>query len=125
MSDREANSRKEYQDLRKRTKQFGLRVVRMYVQLPKTTEAQVLGKQVLRSGTSVGAQYREAYRARSKAEYISKLGGSQQELEETTYWFELLVEAGIVSEHKLSELHAEANELMAIYVTTLRKLRNR
>src|SRR5881275_864562 len=70
-------------DLRERTKRFGLRVLRMFSRLPKTAEAQVLGKQMLRSGTSVGANYREAYRGRSKAEFISKCGDSLRELEET------------------------------------------
>ena len=88
----------EDQDLRKRTKAFALRIVRMYVSLPKTSEAQVLGKQVLRSGTSPGAQYREAYRSRSTAEFTSKIEGGLQELEETAYWLELLVESGIVPE---------------------------
>ena len=77
-------------DLRQRTKEFALQIIRVFSELPKTTEAQVLGKQVLRSGTSVGANYREAYRARSKAEFIAKCGDSLRELEETTYWLELL-----------------------------------
>jgi four helix bundle protein len=83
-------------DLRDRTKSFALRIVKLYTALPKTTEAQVLGKQVLRSGTSVGAHYREAIRARSNAEYISKIEVGLQELEESIYWLELLAEAGIV-----------------------------
>jgi four helix bundle protein len=82
---------KEENDLRERTKDFALRVVRMFSALPKTTEAQVLGKQVLRSGTSVGANYREAFRARSKHEFIAKCGDSLRELEESAYWLELLV----------------------------------
>lgn len=92
------------EDLRAQTKQFALRVIRLYTSLPKTTEAQVTGKQVLRSATSVGAQYREAQRAKSNADFISKIEGSLQELEETAYWFELLVEAGIVPETHLSSL---------------------
>lgn len=84
------------EDLRKRTKDFAVRVVKMYTKLPKTTEAQILGKQVLRSGTSVAANYREASRARSDAEFISKLGIVEQELDETIFWFELLVESEIV-----------------------------
>ena len=83
------------QDLRKRTKDFALRIVKMYCALPNSTEAQVLGKQVLRSGTSVAANYREASRARSDAEFISKLGIVEQELDETILWLELLVESGI------------------------------
>src|SRR5438309_7001355 len=87
-------------DLRERTKHFGLRVLRMFSRLPKTTEARVLGKQILRSGTSVGANYREAYRGRSKSEFIAKCGDSLRALEETAYWLELLVEAKIVpAEH--------------------------
>jgi four helix bundle protein len=77
-------------ELRERTKLFGLRIVRMFVALPKSDEARVLGKQVLRSGTSVGANYREAHRARSKAEFVSKLGDCLKELDETAYWLELL-----------------------------------
>jgi four helix bundle protein len=80
-------------DLQVRTKAFALRVVRLYCALPKTTEAQVLGKQVLRSGTSIGAHYREAMRARSPAEFVSKIEGGLQELEETSYWLELLIES--------------------------------
>ena len=80
------------EDLRDRTKKFALRVVRLYSNLPKTTEAQVMGKQVLRSGTSVGANYREARRSRSNAEFIAKLGDCLKELDESSYWFELLEE---------------------------------
>jgi four helix bundle protein len=77
---------KEETDLRDRTKAFALRIVRMFSALPKTTEAQVLGKQLLRSGTSIGANYREAFRARSKAEFIAKCGDSLREIEESAYW---------------------------------------
>ena len=105
------------EDLRKRTKDFAVRVVKMYTKLPKTTEAQILGKQVLRSGTSVAANYREASRARSDAEFISKLGIVEQELDETIFWFELLVESEIVPERLLAELHGEADQLIRIVVT--------
>ena len=108
-------------NLRERTKQFGLRVVRMFSRLPKTTEAQVLGKQILRSGTSVGANYREAYRARTRPEFIAKCGDSLRELEETSYWIELLLEAEIVSPEKLAALRQECDELIAIFVTILRR----
>src|SRR5271170_1963760 len=87
-----------------RTREFALRVIRMFSALPKTTEAQVLGKQVLRSGTSVGANYREAQRARSKVESIAKIGDCLKELDETAYWLELLIESGIISAAKLSAL---------------------
>jgi four helix bundle protein len=112
---------KENMDLRDRTKEFALRVVRMFSALPKTTEAQVLGRQILRSGTSIGANYREAYRARSKAEFISKCGESLRELEETAYWIELFVDGNIVPAARLVDLRIECDELTAIFVTILKK----
>jgi four helix bundle protein len=111
------NEKSEQVDLKTRTKQFALRVIRLYSALPKTTEAQVIGKQVLRSGTSVGAHYREASRARSTAEFVSKIEGGLQELDETAYWLELLVDSGIVEKTRLYDLQQEANELTAILVT--------
>ena len=111
----------EEKDLRDRTKQFALRIVEMFSVIPKTTEAQVLGKQVLRSGTSVGANYREAYRARSKAEFIAKCGDSLRELEETAYWLELFVDGKIVPRERLSALRQECDELIAIFVTILKR----
>ncbi len=107
-------------DLRERTKSFALRTIRMFVTLPKTTEASVLGKQVLRSGTSIGANYREAFRGRSKAEFISKCGDCLREIEETAYWLELLVDAGIVAANKLAPLRLEIDELTAIFVTIVK-----
>ncbi len=112
---------KEENDLRDRTKDFALRVVRMFCSLPKTTEAQVLGKQLLRSGTSIGANYREAFRARSKAEFIAKCGDSLREIEESAYWLELLVESGIVDAKKLEPLRRECDELTAIFVTIVKR----
>ncbi|NEQ98816.1 MAG: four helix bundle protein [Cyanothece sp. SIO2G6] len=108
-------------DLRDRTKQFALRIVRLYSVLPQKTEAQVIGKQLLRSGTSTGAHYREATRARSPAEYISKISGGLQELEESIYWIELLVEAEIIAKAKVEKLLQEAEELTAILVTCINK----
>ena len=113
------------QDLRKRTKDFALRIVKMYCALPKSTEAQVLGKQVLRSGTSVAANYREASRARSDAEFISKLGIVEQELDETILWLELLVESGISTQTKMQQLMDEADELIRIFVTSIRNAKQR
>ena len=104
-----------------RTKHFALRIVEMFSVIPKTIEAQVLGKQMLHSGTSVGANYREAYRGRSKAEFIAKCGDSLRELEETAYWFELLVEGKIVPPEKLSDVRQECDELVAIFVTILKR----
>jgi four helix bundle protein len=113
------------QDLRERTKAFALRIIKMYCALPKTQVAQILGKQALRSGTSVGAHYREAYRARSTAEFISKIGGGLQELEETAYWFELLVGSNIISNKRLVNLQNEAVELTAILTTVVIKAKKR
>ena len=112
-------------ELRARTKTFALRIIRLYVSLPKTTESQVLGKQVLRSGTSVGAHYREAQRAKSNADFISKLEGALQELDETAYWLELLVEAKIVPQDKLAPLRKETDELTAILVTIVSKMKRK
>src|SRR5438093_9161952 len=111
----------EEKDLRDRTKHFALSIIRMFSMIPKSTEAQVLGKQLLRSGTSVGANYREAYRGRSKPEFIAKCGDSLRELEETAYWLELLVDAQIVSSDKLQPLRQECDELTAIFVTILKR----
>jgi len=108
-------------DLRTRTKQFALRIIRLYLALPNVPVAQVLGKQLLRSGTSVGAHYREGCRARSTAEFISKLEGGLQELEETAYWLELLAESEVVPPDKLRSLQQEADELIAIIVTCVKR----
>jgi four helix bundle protein len=113
-------SAKRQQDLRKRTKGFALRIIRLYSALSKSTEAQVIGKQLLRSGTSVGAHYREACRARSNAEFISKLETGLMELDETLYWLELLVEGGIVKSKLLEGLTDEADQLIAIIVTCVK-----
>src|SRR5713101_5779280 len=106
------------QDLKPRTKAFALRVIRMYSKLPKNDSvAQVLGKQVLRSGTSVGANYREAARGRSKAEFISKTGGCLKEIEESDYWLELLVDSGCVAAADMASLLDETRQLIAIFTT--------
>src|SRR5205823_7097805 len=105
----------EENDLRRRTKEFGLQIVRMFSGLPKTTEARVIGKQVLRSGTSVGANYREAYRARSRAEFIAKCGDSLRELEETAYWLELLVDGTLVPYVKLSHVRHLLAEIVTYF----------
>jgi four helix bundle protein len=106
------------QDLKPRTKAFALRVILLYSKLPKNdTIAQVLGRQVLRSGTSVGANYREASRGRSKAEFTSKIGDCPKEIEETEYWLELLVDSGCVLAAKMAELLDETRQLIAIFTT--------
>jgi four helix bundle protein len=112
------------QELRNRTKRFALRIIRLFRHLPRTTEAQVLGKQLLRSGTSVGANYRAAGRARSKAEFIAKMGIVVEEADETVFWIECLVEAEIVKAELLTDLLSEANELLAIFAASQRTARN-
>jgi four helix bundle protein len=105
------------QDLLKRTKAFAIRIIKMYAALPKSGEAQVIGKQVLRSGTSVGAHIAEAEHAKSRPDFQSKIEGALQELEETRYWMELLIEAQVVGAGKLQALLSESSELIAILVT--------
>jgi four helix bundle protein len=107
-------------NLRERTKAFALRIIRLYGALPKTAEADVLGRQMLRSGTSVGAHYREAGRARSTAEFISKMEVGLQELDETDYWLELLADSDIVPATRLADLRSEINELMAMMVSSVK-----
>lgn len=103
-----------------RTKAFALRVVRMVDTLPRTRSAEVLGRQVLRSATSVGANYRSAQRGRSKAEFISKLGIVEEEADETAYWLELLAASGLVKPARMSALIQECGEITAIVVTSIR-----
>lgn len=112
-------------DLKVRTRKFAVRIIRLYKALPNSVEAQIIGKQILRSGTSVGAQYREATRARSDAEFISKIESASQELEETIYWFELLIEVEVFKIEKLESLMNEADELMAIFVSSVKKVKER
>lgn len=111
-------------DLKLRTKQFALRVIRLYSALPNTPQAQTIGRQLLRSGTSVGAHYREGTRSRSTAEFISKIEGGL-ELEKTAYWLELLVESNIIPARQLGKLQQEADELTAILVTCAKNAKTR
>ena len=117
--------KKERVDLRIRTKEFALRVIKLYSALPKTTLAQTLGKQLLRSGTSVGAQFREAHRSRSDAEFISKIESSLQELDESIYWLELIVDAEIFSQKRVEELMKEADELVAVLTTCVKNVKKK
>jgi four helix bundle protein len=112
-------------ELAERTKTYALRVIRMYSALPRSRVAEVLGRQALRSGTSVGAHYREAFRSRSNAEVISKLEVALQELDETSYWLELLAETEIVAPQRLAPLQDETNELTAILVATVKTIKRR
>src|SRR5437867_6192933 len=124
-SDNVSQHAKERQDLRKRTKEFALRIIKLFAALPKTVEAQILGKQLLRSGTSVGAHYREACRAKSDADFINKLEGALQELEESSYWLELIGETGLLQSNRLAPLVVETNELTAMFVTMVRNTKSR
>jgi len=104
--------------LKNRTKQFGLAVIRLVESLPKSLTAGVISKQVLRSATSVGANYRAVCRARSKPDFIAKLGIVEEEIDESGYWLELMVEANIVRQALVSRLLAEVNELTSIVVAS-------
>ncbi len=99
-----------------RTKQFALRTIKLSQAIPKTTEGIVIAKQVIRSGTSVGANYRAACRSRSKHDFISKLSIVEEETDETIFWMEILVEAGIIKKELLNDLMEEANQILAIVV---------
>jgi four helix bundle protein len=109
------------EQLRDRTKKFALKIIRLFQRLPRSTEAQVLGRQLLRSVTSVGANYRAAGRARSKAEFISKIGIVVEEADETVFW---LAESGIVNRELLKEFLTEANEFVAIFAASQRTARS-
>lgn len=109
--------------LKERTKQFALRIIRLVNALPKNYAADVLGKQLLRAATSVGANYRAACRGRSKAEFIAKLGIVIEEADECGYWLELLVDSGLMPKEKLEPLLTEANELTAIFVASIKTLK--
>ena len=106
--------------LKMRTKEFALRTVRMFQALPQSVEAQIMGKQALRSSTSVAANYRAACRARSGAEFVAKIGIALEEADETQFWLELLEESGIVASNRIMHLKQEAGELTAI-LTSIRK----
>lgn len=112
-------------DLMQRTKNYALRIIKLYSALPKNTEAQVLGKQVLRSGTSIGAHYREGNRAKSDADFIHKIETALQELDETSYWLELIIEAGIFNESKVAPLIDETKQINAILTTVVKKVKAR
>jgi four helix bundle protein len=113
------------EDLRSRTRKFGVRIARLCDSLPRTRSANVIAYQLLRSGTSPGAQYREAIRSRSNAELISKLESILQELDETAYWLELLIDCAILPPRRLEGLQQETNELIAIFVAAVKKLKSK
>jgi four helix bundle protein len=108
-------------DLKERTKQFALKIIKLVASLPRTREADVIGRQLLKAATSVGANYRESNRSRSKAEFKSKIGIVEQEADESLYWLELLNDSGIAKGALLEELLLEADELVAIFTTIGKK----
>src|SRR5947207_8448567 len=110
-------------DLEARTKRFALSVIRFSSSLPRTREGDVLARQLLRSATSIGANYREANRGVSRADFANKIGTVQKEASETQYWLELLIESGITADPTAKALLKEATELLAIFTAAGRTLR--
>lgn len=114
MSDRE---------FRKRTFDFGIRCVRVVEALPKTMPAQTIGKQLIRAATSAGANYRAAVRGRSRGDFLSRMGIVEEECDEALYWIDVLVELGFVSGERVEQLRNEANEIIAITVSSIKTAR--
>ncbi|HYH87278.1 MAG TPA: four helix bundle protein [Pyrinomonadaceae bacterium] len=113
----------EASEMKERTKAFALRIIRLVEALPQTRTANVIGKQLLRCGTSVGANYRASCRAKSQADFVAKMGIVEEEADETIYWVEILVEAGQVKKERVADLLDEANQLVAIVVSSIRTAR--
>jgi four helix bundle protein len=111
-------------ELEERTKKFAVRVVKTVAAFPKSAEGQILGRQLRRSGTSVGANYRDANRAESKGDFVHKIGVAEKEAAETAYWLEICRDAGLGSEKQIAELLNEPGQLLAILVTIGRKAKN-
>jgi four helix bundle protein len=113
------------QEFKNRTKQIAIRVIRLVESLPVTNSAQIIGKQLLRSATSIGANYRAACRGKSTADVLHKLSIVEEEADESFYWLELLIESSIVSENKLSALMSDINEIVAMTVSSIKTLRSK
>ncbi len=110
-------------DLKARTKRFALRIMKLVDALPKTTTGRAIGNQIIRSGTSVGANYRAACRGRSKAEFTAKLGTVAEEADETCFWLELIMEGNLIPRPQVETLYTEADELTAIFTSAVRAAR--
>jgi four helix bundle protein len=110
-------------DFKRRTRTFALRVIKLTEALPATRTSDVLGRQLLRSGTSVGANYRAACRARSPSDFIAKMKIVEEECDESMYWLELIVESGQMKPKLVENLNAEANEILAMVVASIKKVR--
>ena len=119
------NALQQAHALQSRTKEFAIRIVRVFRSLPKTDEARVIGKQLLRSGTSVAANYRAVCRARSKAEFTAKMGVVLEEIDETVFWLEFLVDTQTVACNRMAPLLQEANQLVAIFSASRRTAQGR
>jgi four helix bundle protein len=113
------------EDLKERLMLFGLRVIHMTESLPRSRAADVIGRQLIRCATSVGANYRAACRARSKADFIAKMGIVEEECDESLYWMEVLARSGLIEERLLSNLVKEANEILSIIVASIKTARTR
>jgi four helix bundle protein len=105
-------------ELKLRTKNFALRIIKLFRALPRSDEARILGRQLLRSGTSVDANYRATCRSRSAAEFVARIGIVVEEIDETVYWLDLLVESGIISQSRLAPLQNEATELFRVFLAS-------
>ena len=121
----EKKAASKHDNLKVRTKKFALRVIKLVDSLPKTLAARTIGGQLIRSGTSVPANYRAACRARSNAEFIAKLGIVEEETDESAFWIEFLVDAEIIKESLVNDLLDEANQLTAIWVTSINTARGK
>ncbi len=115
----------EQNSLKGRTKKFALKIIELIESLPKKKTADVIGRQLLEAGTSVGANYRAACRARSLADFISKMGIVEEEADETIYWMELLIESGLVQKDDISHLLEEANQILAMTVSSIKTAKSR
>jgi len=111
------------EEMKIRTKKFALRVIRLIESLPKGRTADVIGRQLLRCGTSVGANYRSACRARSRADFISKMGVVEEETDESLYWMQMVIDAELLPEKRLNDLMNEADEILAITVSSIKTAR--
>jgi len=112
-------------ELKARTQTFGLRIIRLVSALPKSAVGYVIGRQMLRSGTSVGANYRAACRAQSLAHFVSKLAIVEEEADETLYWLEMVIQSGLVAANRVEDLTREADEIIAIVSASRISARNR
>jgi four helix bundle protein len=111
-------------EMKKRTSAFALRIIHLVEALPKTRTADVIGKQLLRCGTSVGANYRASCRAKSQADFVAKMGIVEEEADDTIYWIELLIESNLVGKDRVANLLDEANQIVSITVSSIKTARD-